>query len=278
MRTLKRDPRSAGAIVLLAAAILPLAPASAAPTRLAPAPRCRPAPGNLPRVGDPAVLGGQAARAALALRAAYEVDASCLRLVLADRKGLATRSAALDPYHRAPRVTILGFHHPGLNTDDLVFVERRADGTVDDVTLLHEMIHGMTSFTFRAQVRKRRVTNLLEGITEYLARKIVGERLGQQRKEWGSAYGGYVSFVEALVERIGEPSLVGRFFHGTFAELEQDASATLDPGTLGEALRALQRNDVETANAMLSRRPRPTFRARLPSPRDGTPRGPRTTP
>lgn len=135
-----------------------------------------------------------------------------------------------------------GFHARGH-----IFL-RRKFGTVSDAVLVHELLHAI-SRRFTEEAMDRGYRNLVEGITEYFSIALLTRHLGW--KEVPKAYGGYVSFAQALVVRLRERMLVAAYLEDGFRFLQARADEVLGKGVLGRAAVALEHKEFGVALALI---------------------------
>jgi len=200
-------------------------------------------------LGDPATLGGQGVRAVEAIRNEFGLDTECLQVVVLPHDDLQSRARRVNK--RAAPFAIAGFQSPKLGVDRTIFVEGSLDG-VEDAVLIHETLHALSQ-GFYAELRQRRLVRLTEGITEYLAREVMIHQYGMSSASWVRRYAGYVAFVDELVEAVGRQPVIESYFASAsgFTELERKSRAKIGWGTLAQAARSLQSDDVSSAISTL---------------------------
>ncbi|HJZ87205.1 MAG TPA: hypothetical protein VKN99_18655 [Polyangia bacterium] len=150
----------------------------------------------------------------------------------------------------------VGFHFTleGLELDGKVYVRERL-GSVDDATLIHEVIH-VLSMRFASEANGVGLHSLVEGLTEAMAQRVAPPKrqsstdLVRRRRP---GYVGYTRFAHALADLIGEARLRTCFFSLGLAALAREVDAKLGAGAFAKAARLLERGDVRPAIAMLER-------------------------
>jgi hypothetical protein len=142
-----------------------------------------------------------------------------------------------------------GFHQPVLGTDTTVFVEDVPD-PLFQIVLTHEVLHTY-SHRFSFEASSRRLSHLVEGVTEWFTRRIAGRQLGVPEARFPTGYGGYLTLADRLAVLVGPAVLERCYLKDGYLKLEREASAARGEPTLREAARALQADDVAAALSLL---------------------------
>jgi hypothetical protein len=197
--------------------------------------------GNAP----PTLQGRQARGIGDLIHERLGLDARWVPISIVDQR-------TLDELHRAVggrlkrHVVLNGFEY-----ERHIYVKELL-GYVDNQTLVHETLHAL-SHALSDSAQEMGYYNLIEGVTEYLARRVLrGNRAQGLTQPTYKAYGYYVRFAEELVELIGEPRLIHCFFESGLDGLRRDVDARLGAGALDSAARALQVDELGAALNVLS--------------------------
>jgi hypothetical protein len=189
---------------------------------------------------------------AAALERELGIDARCVKVIVLPHHDLVGRYRALG--HRAPSTpqgtSIDGFHQPLLGTDTTVFVEDVPD-PLFRIVLTHEVLHTY-SHRFSSEASSRRLSHLVEGVTEWFTRRTAARRLGMPEARFPTGYGGYLALADRLAVLVGPEVLERCYLREGYLQLEREAAAARGEPTLREAARALQADDVAAALSLLS--------------------------
>jgi hypothetical protein len=193
-------------------------------------------------------LGEQGRRVATLIQSELGLDARSVPVHVVDGKTLEEMSQVAGGR--------VGFHFTleGLESEGKVYVRERL-GSVDEATLVHEVIH-VLSARFANEGHRAGLHSLVEGLTEAITERLVPPkrpRVTDLVRRPHSAYIGNTRFADALAALIGQAQLEKCFFKLGLGALERNVDAELGAGTFATAARLLERGDFRRAIAMIER-------------------------
>jgi hypothetical protein len=188
---------------------------------------------------------------ARALEKELGIDARCVKVIVLPHEDLVGRYRTLS--HRAPLgptgTRIDGFHQPVLGTDSTVFVEDVPE-PLFQIVLTHEVLHTY-SHRFSSEAGNRRLSHLVEGVTEWFTRRTASRQLGVHEARFPTGYRAYLAFADRLAHLVGAEVLERCFLRDGYLKLEHEAAGARGEPTLREAARALQGDDARAAISLL---------------------------
>ncbi|MEO6950505.1 MAG: hypothetical protein ABI321_01725 [Polyangia bacterium] len=170
----------------------------------------------------------------------------CLRITVLGKDALDARSLKINRHERN-RSGMVGFHSPTLGADNTVFVTPNGQIPLE-VVMTHEVLHAL-SHRFSKEASRRRLVNLVEGSTDYLARELAVLMMGKHRDSLHSAYDGYVRFFQELMKRLGDEGprlLADCYLRDGYLAFETAVDRTLGV-SLGRAAQRLEHDDLRGA-------------------------------
>jgi hypothetical protein len=143
----------------------------------------------------------------------------------------------------------------GWELDGHVFIHRELGGVSDEV-LIHECLHAITRRTFADGAHARGVSNVIEGITQYLTLQALAARPNAAAfsRTQKHVYVAFTRFAEVLATLVGETNLRTAYFKTGFDALAaRVAAVTHDKKRLVEASRLIDEKNEQGALDRLTR-------------------------
>lgn len=175
-------------------------------------------------------------------------DIACIRVQILGDDGLSRRYGQVGRRtSKGPPIGLAGFHTPTLGADSTVYVTPQTHIPLEAV-ITHEVLHAL-SHRFSMEAQRRRLSHMVEGTTDWITRELAEASLGIPKRDYHTAYDGYVRFFDALVGRLGRDGhaiLIDSYFRTGYYQLESEVDGALGV-SLRESARALEEDDLGAA-------------------------------